>query len=220
MAQTPSMGGRGNGPLPGFMIFLLLVPCFFLILVFLLGAMQYKQMKSLVADRPLPFDSLPESPRAQAALADTLRAFFAGNTHDTLALGPEQVNQLVRASDALKKSGWEYRIGLEDSLFTAANSLPVQQMKGPASLIVKLMRMRGYLNSVMKGYPELKGDSISLVAVSATMNGAEAPQSALSRKGNVNPREWVEDKAFYDKAVSELSEVKVRGGRLLLIKRR
>jgi hypothetical protein len=218
MAQTPAPG-KGNAPLPGFMIFLFLVPGFFLVLLFLLGAMQYKQMKSLLSPNPMVAAAEVDSGVGRG-LVDTLRTFFTGNTRDTLSLSAEDVDRLVRASDALKKAGWEYRISLEDTLFSAANSLPVEQMKGPASYIVKLMRMHGYLNSTMKGYPQLKDGNIELVAVSATMNGAEAPKSALSRKGNVNPREWVEDKTFYDDAVEQLSEVKVRGGRLLLIKKR
>ena len=93
-------------------------------------------------------------------------------------------------------------------------------MRGPASFVAKVTRMRGYLNSVMKGYPELKAGQITLVPVSATMNGVNAPLTALSRNGNVNIRDWVEDKDFYDRAVAQLAEIKIRGGRLLLIKRR
>lgn len=220
MALQPSPGRRVDAPLPGFGIFILLVPCFLLFLLFLLGAMQYKQVKSLMSPAPLSLPPIADSTGSRAHAVDTLRAFFQGNTRDTLALDAAQLDALVGASEALRKAGWEYRMGLEDTLFTAANSLPVGKMKGPASLVVKLMRMHGYLNSVLKGYPIFKDGRLELTASAATMNGADAPQSALSRNGNVDVREWVEDKSFYDDAVAKLSDVKIAGGRLLLIKRR
>jgi hypothetical protein len=221
LAQTPWFGVKDKpGTTPGFMFFLLILPCFLVVILLLLAAMQYKQMRSFLSDKPFGAAVLPESPEAQAHVVDTLRAFFGDTAADTLALGAPDLNYLIRSSAALRKTGWHYAIGLEDTVFTASNSLPVQEMRGPASWIARVMRMRGYLNSVMKGYPELKDRQITLVPVSATMNGIKAPLTALTRKGNLSLREWVEDKAFFDQAVAQLSEVKVAGDKLLLVKRR
>jgi hypothetical protein len=71
----------------------------------------------------------------------------------------------------------------------------------------------------MKGLPEFKDGTLVLVPVSAVMNGQAAPVSVLDSKGKFDLREWVSDKGAYDKALANLAEVRIRGGRLLLIKK-
>ena len=84
--------------------------------------------------------------------------------------------------------------------------------------MARILRVRGYLNSEMRGYPLLEGGRLYLVPVSAVMNGVAAPASVLSSKGKLEPREWVSDKEAFDRAAARLSAVKIRGGRLLLIR--
>ena len=71
----------------------------------------------------------------------------------------------------------------------------------------------------MKGYPEFKDGTLVLVPVSAVMNGQAAPVSVLNSKGKLDLRDWVSDKDAYDKAIANLADVKIRDGRLLLIKK-
>jgi hypothetical protein len=71
----------------------------------------------------------------------------------------------------------------------------------------------------MKGYVSLEKGKISLVPVSATMNGIVAPVSVLNRKGGIDPTEWIEDRGLYNRALSQLSEIKVQNGTLVFVKR-
>jgi hypothetical protein len=103
-------------------------------------------------------------------------------------------------------------------LLVARNSLPVESLNGFLAAMAKILRVRGYLNSEMKGYPLLEGGRLYLVPVSAVMNGVAAPPSVLSSKGKLEPREWVADKEAFDRAAAILTAVKIRGGRLLLIR--
>lgn len=218
MPRVPAGGGDGAGTLPGFWLFVILVPCFFLIILLLLAAMQYKQMKTFISDSPAVLDTIPDSAAAEARVSESVRAFFRDGG-DTLSLGTAEANHMVRACEALERAGWRYHITLEDSLFSAASSTPAREMHGPASVIAKVMRMEGWMNSVIRARPELKDGKLTLVPVAAEMNAVKAPASVLSKKGAVDPREWVADKAFYDSALAALAEVKVERGRLLLVKK-
>jgi hypothetical protein len=220
---SPSRNTGGNQPLMKgpFFIFLLLMPAFLVLIFLILLAMQYKQLKALVAPRPaeLPqVQSTPESRERVKARLDSFLTAPSGNVRDTLALGAADLNDLIRASEALEKLRLDYRLSLEDTLLVARNSLSVEHLRGALATLAKVLRVRGYLNSEMKGYPRLENGKLYLIPVSAMMNGTSAPASVLSSKGKLEPREWVADKDGFDRALARLAEVRIRGGRLLLIR--
>jgi hypothetical protein len=140
------------------------------------------------------------------------------NTKDTLSLGAAELNDLVRGNEALENLHLDYHVSLEDTLLVARNSLPVEQMKGALAMLAKVLHVHGYLNSEMKGYPKLEDGKLYMVPVAAVMNGMAAPPSVLSSKGKIEAREWASDKDAFDSATARLAEVKIRGGRLLLIR--
>jgi hypothetical protein len=205
-----------------FFIFLLLMPAFLVVIFLILLAMQYKQLKTLVSPHPSELEevrSTPESRQRVVARVDSfLTAPAAGNVQDTLALAAADLNDLIRASQALEKLQLDYHLSMEDTLLVARNSLPVEHLKGILATLAKVLHVRGYLNSEMKGYPSLEGGKLYLVPIAAVMNGVAAPPSVLSSKGKLEPREWVSDPQAFDRAVAGLSAIRIRGGRLLLIR--
>jgi len=207
-----------------FFIFLMLMPAFFVLIVFILVAMQYKQLKALVAPNPADLAPVQTSPESQARVRAKVDSFLlappaADRAHrDTLGLDAADLNDLIRGSEALQNLHLDYHLSLEDTLLVARNSLPVEEMQGMLATMAKLLHVHGYLNSIMKGYPKLEGGKLSLVPVAAMMNGIAAPPSVLSSKGKIEAREWVSDKEAFDRATAHLADVKIRGGRLLLIR--
>jgi hypothetical protein len=221
-----------------FFIFLLLMPAFVVVICMILVAMQYKQLKTLVAPQPAAMPEIRSSPESRARIQAELDSFLlaprpslaaatgptapqtaaAGNAQDTLSLDAADLNDLIRGSEALEKLHLDYHLSLEDTLLVARNSLPVESLNGFLAGMAKILRVRGFLNSEMRGYPTLEGGRLYLVPVSAVMNGVAAPASVLTSKGKLEPREWVADKEEFDRAAARLSAVKVRGGRLLLIR--
>lgn len=202
-----------------FFIVLLMMPAFLFLIFLLLMVMQYKQLRSFVSEKAMPIDVVPVSMEVQAQTLAKVRFFFSDSAADTLSMTAEELNHFVRTSNSLKELNFDYHFEMEDTLIVARNSLPVTSMHGLPALLAKVTGIRGYLNSVMKGYPELKEGRISMIPVFAEMNGVPAPASVLTFKGTIDIGEWVADKAFYDQAIAVLAEVKIRAGRLLLIKR-
>jgi hypothetical protein len=223
---SPSRNAAGNQPLMKgpFFIFLLLMPAFLILIFLILMAMQYKQLKALVAPRPAELASVRTSPESQARVRAKVDSFLTAPkaaehaAKDTLGLDDADLNDLIRGSEALENLHLDYHLSLEDTLLVARNSLPVEEMKGALATLAKLLHVHGYLNSVMKGYPKLEDGKVSMVPVAAVMNGVSAPPSVLSSKGKIEAREWVSDKEAFDRATAHLAEVKIRGGRLLLIR--
>jgi hypothetical protein len=166
---------------------------------------------------------VPVSSEAQAQVVAKLRAFSsqeeADTLADTLALSSEEINHLLRSSPSLEALQLDYHMELKDSLLIARNSLPVERLHGALSFLAKTLRVRGFLNSEMRGHVEFEKNKIKLVPISATMNGVVAPVSVLNRKGGVDPAEWIEDKESYTRFVGLLSVIEIRNGSLLFIKR-
>lgn len=206
-----------------FFIFLFLMPAFVLVICMILVAMQYKQLKTLVSPDPAALPAIRTSPESQARVQAKLDSFLLApgatrTAQDTLALAAEDLNDLIRGSEALERLHLDYHLSLEDTLLVARNSLPVERLNGFLAAMARILRVRGYLNSEMRGYPLLEGGKLYLVPVSAVMNGVAAPASVLSSKGKLEPREWVSDRDAFDRAAARLSAIKIRGGRLLLIR--
>jgi hypothetical protein len=206
-----------------FLVFLLFLPAFLLIILAILVAMQYKQLRAFVSPNSMELFKVPVSSEAQAQVVAKLRAFSSqgeGDTFgDTLALSAEEINHLLRSSPSLEALQLDYHMELKDSLLIARNSLPVERLHGALSFLAKTLRVRGFLNSEMRGHVEFEKNKIKLVPISATMNGVVAPVSVLNRKGGVDPAEWIEDKEFYTRFVGLLSAIEIRNGSLLFIKR-
>jgi hypothetical protein len=212
-----------------FFIFLFILPAFLLLVFFILLAMQYKQLKTLVAPRPEALPQVQTSPESRARVRAELDSFFLApgavpdaasrNSQDTLSLDAADLNDLIRSSAALENLHLDYHLSLEDTLLVARNSLPVEHLNGVLATLAKLLHVHGYLNSEMKGYPKLEAGNLSLVPVVAKMNGIMAPPSVLSSKGKIDAREWFADKDGFDRAMRHLAEIKIRAGHLLLIRR-
>lgn len=216
-----------------FFIFLVMMPAFLFLIFMLLVVMQYKQLRSFVADKPMAMAAVPESPESQEQVRGKVKAFFATPAEaskpaleatkaspETLFISAEEINHLTRSSRALSDLKLDYHLDLQDTLLVARNSLPVTSLRGTLAAMAKVLKMKGFLNSEMKGYPEFKDGKIIIVPTAAVMNGQPAPVSVLESKGRIDLREWVADKELYDNAISNLAEVKIHDGRLLLIKKR
>jgi hypothetical protein len=209
-----------------FFIFLLMMPAFLGLIVLLLIAMQYKQLRSFVSDKPMALDSIPDSPEAQEKVRLKIHDFLAGAGRtdsvpvaDTLALTKDDLNQLARASRALADMHLDYHLDMDDSLLIARNSLPVSHLNGFMATMARVLRIHGYLNSEMKGRPEFKDGAVNIVPVSAVMNGVAAPVSVLDSKGRFDVREWVSDKDGYDKSLANLSGLGIRRGEMILTRK-
>ena len=206
-----------------FFIFLLMMPAFLGLIILLLVAMQYKQLRSFVSDKAMPLDPIPDSPAAQEKARARILEFLAdrgGDTaSDTLAVSGEEINHLAKGSKTLSDMRLDYHLDLKDTLLIARNSLPVDRLQGFMSTMARLLRVKGYLNSEMKGYPEFRDGKVVLIPVSAVMNGQVAPVSVLDSKGKLDVRDWIADKDAYDRAIARLADIRIREGRLLLIKK-
>ena len=214
-------GGPGNGPFhkSSFLIYLLFVPAFLLLMLALLGIMQWKQLKILTSPEPADLAHVPESKPAEDSLVAAVRGFFASPGPDTLALSGTDLNHLIRTSKTIRSLGWKYHLDLEDSLAVARTSMPASEMTGPAGKVIRLFGIQGYLNSEVRIRPKLTPGKLILDPVSAVMNGEAAPPTALTKQGLLDPRDWVEDKAAYDSVLARLEAIKIAGGNLLLIKK-
>jgi hypothetical protein len=197
----------------------MMMPAFLLIIATLLIVMQYKQLRAFVSEKPMQLASVPESREMETQVQSRIHGFFEGNDGDTLSLSADDVTHLSRTSRVLDGQHLDYHFELGDTVLIARNSLPVSALKGPIAFIAKMLRVHGYLNSEMRGYPEFKDGKITIVPTGAVMNGMPAPVSVLNQKGPIDVGDWVSDKAFYDKALASLSAIKVRDGRLLLIRK-
>jgi hypothetical protein len=232
-SKQPEASEGGSDPTffkGSFLIFLIFLPAFLLIILTLLLAMQYKQLKAFTSPNAVEMATVPKSPEAEAKVYAKVHAFFAADSSakdstakggtDTVVLSAEEINHLIRTSKSLSELNLDYHMDMVDTLLVARNSLPVTHLNGVLSLLSKVLHVRGYLNSDMRGYPSLEKGQVSLIPVTATMNGLQAPVSVLNRKGGIDPSEWVADRSFYDQAVARLAGIKVYKGSLLLIKRR
>ncbi len=223
MSSSESHDPGGSHPTffkGSFLIFLLFLPAFLFIILTILIAMQYKQLRAFVSPQKVELVEIPISPEAEVKAVSRVSTFLSQGGHDTLSLSSDEINHLLRSSKSLSALHLDYHMDFQDTLLVARNSLPVDHLNGVLSLLAKTLHIKGYLNSEMKGYISLEKGKISLVPVSATMNGLAAPVSVLNRKGGgIDPAEWMEDKEAYNRALNLLSDIKVRDGSLLLIKK-
>ncbi len=237
---SPYPGGASPNVAKGpFFLFFLMMPAFVVLILILLVAMQYKQLRAFVSPQPMELRVVPESRDAQEQVRVKLKAFLAakpapgaasgdsapgdparGNAGDTLSLGSEEINHLARSSRPLADLKLDYQLDLEDTVLIARNSLPVEKLRGALSTLAKLLRIHGYLNSEMCGYPVFKDGKLIVVPSAAKMNGMAAPVSVLGTRGQLDVRDWVSDKDLYDQAMASLSDLRIRGGKLILIKRK
>jgi hypothetical protein len=229
--RAPRGGGGGDEPVIAkgpFLLFLLMMPAFILVIAGLLVAMQYKQLHAFVSEKPMEMATVPVSPEAQAQVLAKVRGFIAAAAaspatatagSDTLVLTALEINHLSRTSKVLIDQHLDYKLDLSDTLLVARNSLSVSTLRGGLGTLAALLRVKGFLNSEMKAYPEFREGKITMIPVAAVMNGMPAPASVLNQKGPIDVRDWVTDKAFYDQALGNLAEVKVNQARLLLIRK-
>lgn len=214
-------GGPGNAPFhkSSFLIYLLFVPAFLLLMLALLGIMQWKQLKILTSPEPANLAHVPANRAAEDSLLAAVRGFLAAPGADTLALTGTDLNHLIRTSHTIRDLGWKYHLEFEDSLAVARTSMPASEMTGPAGKVIRLFGIKGWLNSEVRIRPMLHSGKLILDPVSAVMNGEAAPSTALTKQGELDPRDWVADKAAYDSALSRLEAIRITGGKLLMIRK-
>jgi hypothetical protein len=166
---------------------------------------------------------IPHSPESEEKVVQKLNSFFLdekrdANLSDTLALLPLEVNYLLRSSKSLSALKLDYHMDIQDTLLIANNSLPVTHLNGFLSFLARVLGVKGYLNSEMRGYILFEKGEIKVIPISATMNSVAAPVSVLNRKGGFDLKEWVQDTVFYNQALNRLSGIKIRNNTLVLIK--
>jgi len=186
--------------------------------------MQYKQLRAFVSPTPIQLTSIPKSADAEEKVLEKLHSFFANENKtqlqpDTLALTTEEINHLIRTSESLSALKLDYHLELEETTLVARNSLPSSHLIGVLSLLSKVLRVEGYLNSEMEANLTFEKDEIKLMPLAAKMNGLDAPVSVLNRKGGVDLSEWIADQGFYHLVLSRLQAVQIRHAQVLLIKK-
>lgn len=218
-------GGPGNAPFhkSSFLIFLLFVPLFAVLVVLLLGVMQWKQLRILVAQEPAGIEHVPESEAAEDSLAALVKGFLADgradSLPDTLVLSARDVNHFVRISPTIDSLGWRYHIGFQDSVAVVRTSVPTEKMTGPVSYLIRIMRVKGYLNSEVHVRPDLRNGKLILTPIRARMNREAAPPTALTKQGDLEPRDWAADKQAFDRALANLESIEIDDRGLILVRK-
>lgn len=218
-------GGPGNAPFhkSSFLIFLLFLPLFVALVIILLGVMQWKQLRILVAKEPVAIDHVAESQAAEDSIAALVKGFLADgradSLPDSLVLSAWDVNHLVRTSPTIDSLGWRYHIGFQDSVAVVKTSVPTEKMTGPVSYLIKIMRVKGYLNSEVHVRPDLRNGKLMLTPIRARMNKEAAPPTALTKQGDLLPRDWAADKPAFDRALGNLESIEVTDRGLVLVRK-
>jgi hypothetical protein len=193
------------------------------LVIILLGVMQWKQLRILVAKEPVAIEHVPESEAAEDSLVALVRGFLAENPADTLSdtlvLSAWDVNHLVRTSPTIDTLGWRYHIGFQDSVAVVKTSVPTEKMTGPVSYLIRIMRVKGYLNSEVHVRPDLRDGKLVLTPIRARMNKEAAPPTALTKQGDLEPRDWAADKHAFDSALANLESIEVTDRGLVLVRK-
>lgn len=228
-AQNSNDAQSATAPRRSFLPFLLGLPIAFLCIGFILMVFQYKQVKTLVSDKPGAMESLPVSPEEQERVLQKVKAFVdqpnqpAGEStdstsSDTLVLNEVEVNHLVRLSPAIAENAATYRLHLQDTLVTLVNVMPAAKLQGPVAWMVRLLQSDGWLNSTMQARIDLEKSRVKVTLVKATMNDVVTPVSSFNKDNRLDPHRMAADTASFAKAIRSLNGLKIKDSRLVLIK--
>lgn len=211
-------------PRRSFLPFLLGLPIAFLCIAFILLVFQYKQVKSLVSDKPGVMEVLPVSQSDQDAVLHKVRSFMESRVDsdslpsDTLVLNETEANHLLRLSPAIAENALTYRLVLQDSLATLINVMPAANLKGPVAWMVKLLRSEGWLNSTMQARIYFEKSKVKVELVKATMNDIVTPIASFNKDNRLDPHRMAADTSAFAATIRQLRDVKLANGQLLLVR--
>lgn len=207
-----------------FLAFALGLPIALLAIGAILMVFQYRQLKSLVSDTPAILDSIPVSKPEQERVLNRVSGFIeaqlqdSGAVTDTLRLNENEVNHLLRCTQAMGQNGETYRLKIEDSVLALTNVLPAIQLKGPVAWLIRLFHPKGWLNSEMRATAAFEKGRLNITLIQAKMNGKDVPVSSFNRDNRLDPRRMVADTSLFDAALQRLSGIQVTQGEALLIR--
>jgi len=228
--------GTVTTPGRAFWMFVVFVPIGLGIIFSLLMVMQYRQIKALVAPRPMAIENAVKSSlQDKLVLQSVLNFVIKSQTtpssdssqlkmgisanEDTLALNEQAMNHLLALSPALKTSHGFFRIELKDSLITLLNSVPVGELKGPMSILIKVFRTKGWLNSSMEAELIWEDNAPRIIVRKAIMNGVDAPTAVFNRDQRMEPRHMVADTTQYDEIMTQIKKVGISNGLVTIIRK-
>jgi hypothetical protein len=208
-----------------FVLFLLLAPACFLVVIGIVAALQYRQFRLLVSPRPA-VEALAMTASDSArhdALTAALSAFAAGTGPDTVVLSPSDLTLLASASPMASLQGIRIRILGGDSLLASESSRRVEALQGHlAGLFKRFSPVKdGWLNARIEGTPDWRDGILSLTPDRGFLNGVKVPRTALEKHGGLSPRDFLapEQLPAYKDFLTALDTVTYEDGKILVIRK-
>jgi|SRR5690606_9946289 len=216
-----------------FLVFLVLAPACLLAVAAIVMTLQYRQFRTLVAPESAVAakEPPPESHHLAQDVLTGLAAFRQGAGPDTVVIPPEALNALVLNSPVLKREKIRFHFSVtpanvkdsaEGTLLSVESSRPLNALNGRLAWIFqKIAPMEnGWLNARLEGLPELKNRQLSLAPERGFMNDARVPKAAITKRGGMSPKDFLEPSAVppYDSLVSVLDTVYWDGTAVVLVR--
>ncbi len=206
-------------------LFIFLVPACFLVIVLTILLVQYRSFKAMVVDHSEIREwSMTEAQKKQLdSLSQTLQNFAKGDSlvSDSLWFGPADLELMIATSSITIAQHLRFKIEIpSDTLFVLRSSQSVQDLNGSMAWIFKKISPHGFLNARIDGIPQLDTNGLQILPVRGFINGQTVPRTSLSRRGGTSPGDFMEpNNASYQRFVKALKEVKLRQGKVLLIRK-
>ncbi len=203
----------------------LMAPAGLLIIAGIIGLLQYRQFRGMVAPEPAIAESVPTAADSArlAALEGLFRGFPEGRGPDTLSLALEDLTLLANASPAVARDGLRIRFAARESLLVMESSRPVDSLQGRVSGLFKRIAPvpDGWLNARVEGLPEWKKGSLALDPQRGYLNETRVPRTSLTKRGGLSPRDYLapEHLPDYERLLGALDTVTYRDGKILLIRK-
>lgn len=217
-----------------FIFFIILAPACLLTVAAIVLTLQYRQFRSMVAPDSAvpPMVSTPESFQGSATILQALASFTAGEGTDSLAVTPQDLNDLVTIAPALERENMRFRFSVapasasgndDRTLLAVESSRPLNALNGRLAWIFQRITpvQEGWLNARLEGLPELKSRQLAFAPERGFMNDARVPKAAITKRGGMSPRDFLEPEAFprYDSLLAVLDTVLWTGDAVVLVRR-
>ncbi len=217
-----------------FLFFIVLAPACLLAVVAIVMTLQYRQFRSLVSpvSTVSPMTASPETRVAAHAMLRALDAFTAGEGSDSLALAPDDLNALVALSPVLEREAMRFRFSIAPAssprdetgpLLAVESSRPLNALNGRLAWIFQRITpvQEGWLNARLEGLPELKSRQIGFAPERGFMNGARVPRAAITKRGGMSPKDFLEPGAMprYEAMLAVLDTVYWDGRAAILVRK-
>lgn len=178
-----------------FILFLLLAPACFVVVIGIVAVLQYRQFRLFVSPRPA-VEALAMTASDSArheALTTSLSAFAAGTGPDTVTLSPSDLTLLASASPVASLQGIHIRILGGDSLLVSESSRRVDALQGHlAGLFKRFSPVKdGWLNARIEGTPDWHDGVLALAPDRGFLNGVKVPHTALEKHGGLSPSDFL-----------------------------